>query len=168
MWTALVLYAFASEPAMSFQVQSPAFGLGADIPARFTCSGEDLSPPLSWTGAPPGTRAFALVVDDPDAPGGTWVHWTAYNLPPTASGVPEAVRPDAEGFLQGTNDFRKRGYGGPCPPRGHGAHRYFFRVYALDQPLPLAAGATRAELDLAMRGHVLAEASWMGKSWRDR
>lgn len=160
--------AFATESTMSLQLRSSAFEPGGTIPARHTCSGEDLSPPLDWSGAPAATRAFALVVDDPDAPAGTWVHWTVWNLPATATGLPEGVKPDATGMLQGTNDFQKPGYRGPCPPRGHGAHRYFFRLYALDQPLPLAAGATRAELDLAMRGHVLAEATWMGKFWRDR
>lgn len=160
--------AFATESTMSLQVHSSAFELGGTIPARHTCSGDNVSPPLDWSGAPAATRAFALVVDDPDAPAGTWVHWTVWNLPATATGLPEGVKPDAAGMLQGTNDFKKPGYGGPCPPRGHGAHRYFFRLYALDQPLPLSAGATRAEVDLAMRGHVLAEATWMGKFWRDR
>ncbi len=147
-----------------FELSSTAFTQGATIPARHTCTGEDISPPLSWTAPPEGTASFALVVDDPDAPRRTWQHWLVWNIPPTTRQLGEALGTDQH--VQGTNDFKKHGYGGPCPPPGHGAHRYFFRLYALDVMLGLPAGASRAELDAAMKGHVLASAELMGKSWR--
>ncbi|MFZ5477295.1 MAG: YbhB/YbcL family Raf kinase inhibitor-like protein [Myxococcota bacterium] len=146
------------------ELKSPAFDPGGVIPARFTCEGANVSPPLQWSGAPAETRSFALIVDDPDAPGRTWLHWTAWDIPATATKLAEGEAPRA----QGTNDFRAVGYGGPCPPRGHGAHRYFFRLYALDRAVTLAPGATRQELDKAMEGHVLAKAEVMGKFWRDK
>lgn len=152
---------------MDIDFSSPAFDAGGSIPREHTCDGADRSPPLRWGDPPDGTRAFALVVDDPDAPRGTWVHWLGWDIPATARGLPEGVGPEAQELVQGTNDFKKIGYGGPCPPPGHGAHRYFFRLYALDRPLALPRGASRAELDRAMRGHVLAQAEWMGKYWRD-
>jgi Raf kinase inhibitor-like YbhB/YbcL family protein len=162
----LVTLALAAENVMN--LTTPAFAPGGTIPARHTCEGEGLSPALGWSGAPAGTRGFALVVEDPDAPGGTFVHWIAWGLPPTASSLPEGVTADAPGLVQGVNGFRTRGYGGPCPPKGAGAHRYVFRVYAVDRPVGLPAGATRAELDLALKDHVLATGETMGKSWRDR
>jgi Raf kinase inhibitor-like YbhB/YbcL family protein len=153
-------------------LRSAAFPGGAAIPARYTCDGSDHSPPLTWSGAPPTTRSFALVCDDPDAPGKTWVHWVLYNLPADLTQLPEDVPrtdtlDDPEGALQGMTDFRRVGYGGPCPPPG-GPHRYVFRLYALDAPLGLAAGATRAQVDQAMRGHVVAEAQLMGTYERRR
>ena len=145
-----------------------AFAAGAAIPSRHTCDGADLSPALGWTGAPAGTASWALIADDPDAPGGTWAHWVLFNLPASTAALPEGVAkterpelPGGSGALQGRNDFRRIGYGGPCPPPGR-AHRYFFRLYALNAALPLKAGATRQEVDGAMRGHVLAETSLMG------
>ncbi|MBM4391173.1 MAG: YbhB/YbcL family Raf kinase inhibitor-like protein [Deltaproteobacteria bacterium] len=147
-----------------FELSSTAFTQGATIPARHGCTGDDLSPPLAWTAPPDGTASFALVVDDPDAPRRTWQHWLVWNIPPTSRQLGEAL--GADQHVQGTNDFKKVGYGGPCPPPGHGAHRYFFRLYALDVMLGLPAGASRAELDAAMKGHVLASAELMGKSWR--
>jgi Raf kinase inhibitor-like YbhB/YbcL family protein len=125
-----------------------------------------VSPALAWSGAPAGTVAFALVADDPDAPGGTWVHWVLFNVPGGAVALPEGVSgtgvlPALGGALQGRNDFRRIGYGGPCPPPGR-AHRYFFRLYALDAALRLEAGADRPALDAAMRGHVLAETTLLG------
>lgn len=141
---------------------SAAFEEGAAIPARYTCDGEDLSPPLAWGDGPPGTSSFALVCEDPDAPGGTWVHWVAWNLTGThlPAGVPPDGAPDA-GMVQGTNSWGRRGYGGPCPPSG--THRYVFRIYALDTRLDLPAATDAATLRDAFRGHVLAEGRLMGR-----
>ncbi len=145
-----------------FTLTSPAFD--TTIPAQFTCKGEDVSPRLQWSGAPAHTASFALIMDDPDAPAGTWVHWVLWNLPETTRSLPQGV-PKREqlgdGARQGRSSFGKVGYGGPCPPAGQ-THRYFFRLYALDTKLDLAAGAERSELDSAMKGHVLAETEYMG------
>ena len=149
---------------MPLTIESPAFPEGGSIPRLYTCDGRDVSPPLSWTGIPAGVKSLALVCDDPDAPAGVWVHWVIFNLPPSATGLPEAVPPRKEvdgGGVQGTNDFRKIGYGGPCPPSG--THRYVFTLYALDAEVPLAAGATKAELVTAMKGLVRTEATLTGK-----
>lgn len=149
-----------------FRLSSPAFSDGEFIPVRHTCDGPDLSPPLEWSDPPAGTRAFALICDDPDAPRGTWVHWVWYDIPPEVTSAPEGIPPDPEpaiGGKQGVNDFRRYGYGGPCPPRGHGPHRYFFRLYALDEPTGLPPGATRDQVEAAMQGHVLASAQLMGR-----
>jgi Raf kinase inhibitor-like YbhB/YbcL family protein len=151
------------------QLKSSAFEGGADIPSRFTCDGANISPALHWSAPPKDTRSFALVMDDPDAPGRTWVHWLIYDLPPGARELPEWVPPDARlasGAQQGRNDFRRPGYGGPCPPPGP-AHRYFFKLYALDTTLDLGDGAKRAQLERAMRGHILAEAELMGRYQRE-
>jgi Raf kinase inhibitor-like YbhB/YbcL family protein len=152
---------------MAFQVTVAGFAEGATIPKKHTCEGQDLSPAMGWSGAPPATRSFALIVDDPDAPVGTWNHWLLYDIPAATESLPEGVRPgpgSAPGGLSGTNDFRRPGYGGPCPPPGDGPHRYFFKLYALDVPsLKLRAGAKRADLDRALRGRVLAEAQYMGR-----
>ena len=150
---------------MALELRTHAFAPGGDIPAGFTCEGRDVSPALQWSDPPGGTESLALVMDDPDAPGGTWVHWVLYDLPPSTRELPEAVPAQGElpsGARQGRNDFRKIGYGGPCPPRGP-VHRYFFRLYALDARVGLAAGGTRADLDRAMRGHVLGQAELMGR-----
>ena len=147
------------------QLETSAFPPGGDIPVRFTCDGSDDSPALEWTEPPAGTQSFTLVADDPDAPRGTWVHWVLYDLPARARELPEAVPPDKElvsGARQGRNDFRKIGYGGPCPPPGP-AHRYYFRLFALDRALGLKSGATRNEIDRAMEGHILAHAELMGR-----
>lgn len=149
---------------MSFQLKSAAFGDGSTIPAAYTADGEDYSPPLSWSNPPPDTVSLALICEDPDAPRGLWVHWVIFNLPATPTELPEHVPTDgtlANGALQGKNDFRKLGYGGPAPPPGR-PHRYYFTLYALDTSLKLPAGASRDALLSAMRGHVLAEARWMG------
>lgn len=157
---------------MAFSVSSSAFQEGAAIPVQYTCDGADLSPPLSWAGAPRGTASFALIADDPDAPAGTWVHWVMYNLPGTVSELPENV-PKSEaptslgGALQGKNDFRRAGYGGPCPPPGP-AHRYFFKLYALDTTLRLKAGAAKQDVERAMQGHALGTAQLMGTYVRQR
>jgi Raf kinase inhibitor-like YbhB/YbcL family protein len=148
----------------TMELKSPAFAAGADIPAKHTCDGPDVSPPLSWTDPPAGTRSFALVADDPDAPAGTWVHWVAWNIPPGARSLAEGLPKRGslpDGTKQGTTDFGRVGYGGPCPPSG--THRYFFRLYALDSPLPLPEGAARDDLDRALKGHVLAQGELMGR-----
>ncbi len=147
------------------QLKSSAFKPGETIPADFTCDGSDRSPALEWTAPPEGTESFTLVLEDPDAPGRTWVHWMLYDLPATERELREGVARDAtlpSGARQGRNDFRKIGYGGPCPPPGP-AHRYHFKLYALDKRLDLPAGVSRAELDRSMRGHVLASAEFMGR-----
>lgn len=157
---------------MAFILTSGAFTTGGVIPAKYSCDGADVSPPLAWSGMPPGTAAFALIADDPDAPAGTWVHWVLFNLPANVTALPEGVAKtdqlaDFGGALQGKNDFRRVGYGGPCPPPGK-THRYFFRLYALDAALPLKAGATKQDVERAMRGHVLAETLLMGTYARQR
>lgn len=151
---------------MAFSLTSTAFTDGAGVPVKHTCDGTDVSPPLAWSGAPAGTVEFALIADDPDAPAGTWVHWVIYNLPGATDRLPENVaktdRPaELKGALQGRNDFRRTGYGGPCPPPGP-AHRYFFKLYALGATLSLKPGARKADVEAAMQGHVLGTAQLMG------
>ena len=149
---------------MAFEITSNAFRSGSSVPKKFTCDGPDVSPALSWTGAPAKTKSFALIVDDPDAPVGTWVHWVLYNLPSDTRNVAEGTPKDPRlpnGALQGRNDFGKVGYNGPCPPRGS-AHRYFFKIYALDSPMGLKPGATKADLERAMKGHTLDQAQLIG------
>jgi Raf kinase inhibitor-like YbhB/YbcL family protein len=148
---------------MSFELTSTAFAPGDSIPGKYTCDGEDISPPLQWSDPPQGTRSFALIADDPDAPVGTWVHWVLYNLPAEARTLSEAVPSDADlsdGSRNGQNGWRRLGYGGPCPPSG--THRYFFKLYALDTLLDLAVGANNKQLLGAMEGHILAQAELMG------
>lgn len=152
---------------MTLSLSSSAFVHGGEIPRRFTCEGEDVSPPLAWSGAPAETRSLALVVEDPDAPDPkaprtTWVHWVLYDLPPTSQGLAEALVGTAlpPGARQGRNDWKREGYGGPCPPIGR--HRYFFRLYALDTALGDLGSPTRAQLLEALEGHVLARAELMG------
>lgn len=149
---------------MAFTLSSSAFKAGAEIPRQHSCDGADLSPALSWSGAPAGTKSFVLIVDDPDAPVGTWVHWVLYDLPSTATELPQGVPNDetlASGAKHGVNDFRKTGYGGPCPPPGK-PHRYFFKLYALDAPTNLKPHATKAQVLRAIEGHVLGQAELMG------
>lgn len=153
---------------MSLALESPAFKDGERIPKVHTCDGADLSPALRWSGAPAKTRSFALIMDDPDAPVGTWVHWVVYDLPASCAGLPEGVAkkdagPDGarQGASWGVDEFSRAGYGGPCPPPG-APHRYSFRLYALDRALGLPARATKPELVAAMRGRVLAEAELTG------
>lgn len=149
---------------MSLAVESSAFTEGEAIPPRYTCDGENVSPPLAWSGVPGETAALAVIVDDPDAPAGTWVHWVLYGLDPGLTDLPEGVparETVLDGARQGRNDFKEIGYGGPCPPRGQ-RHRYAFKVYALDASPELGAGASKAELLEAMDGHVLAEGRLTG------
>jgi len=168
----LFFWPFSSQPPMTaggkpmpFVLTTPAFQPGGDIPRKFSCQGADVSPALAWTDAPDATQSFALIVDDPDAPVGTWVHWVAYELPGTARGLPEGVPKTPElpgGGRQGVNDFGKLGYGGPCPPAGN-AHRYFFKLYALKGKLNLNVGATKKDVLQAMQGQVLGEVQLVGK-----
>ena len=151
--------------AMTFILETKAFPKGGEIPSKYTCSGRNVSPALSWSGAPQATRSFALIVEDPDAPSGTFTHWVVYDLPPGTHQLPENVSQTdglGGGGRQGRNGFRRTGYGGPCPPPGK-AHRYFFRLYALDSTLNLPAGASRQEVESAIRGHLIAQAELMGK-----
>ncbi len=150
---------------MAFNLRSPDFPNGGDIPKQFTCSGEDRSPTLKWSEAPAGTKSFALIADDPDAPAGTWVHWVMFNIPGSTHSLKGGMEKKdqlADGTRQGQNDFRKTGYNGPCPPPGK-PHRYFFKLYALKSELPLGAGASKRDVERAMEGHILANAEWMGK-----
>lgn len=146
------------------QITSPAFSEGAPIPAKYTCDGQDLSPPLRWGGVPQGAKSLTLICEDPDAPVGIWVHWLLYDLPPSITELPQGIPPKKivlRGAKQGKNDFGRLGYGGPCPPRGS-PHRYFFRVFALDAELPLSPGLSKRDLLQAMEGHILAEGALMG------
>ena len=151
---------------MGMIITSTAFAHNGAIPKPYTCDSADTSPPLAWTGAPDDTRAFALIVDDPDAPDPaapkmTWVHWVLYNLPASATNLPEAVGTSLPpGTREGTTDWKRTGYGGPCPPIGR--HRYFFKLYALDAELPDLSNPTKAKLEQALRGHVLEEAELVG------
>ncbi len=150
---------------MTLQLKSPAFENGGDIPKKHTCDGPDVSPALSWSESPAAAKSYCVIMDDPDAPGRTWVHWVLYNLPAGMSSLPEGIPKEkelADGTRQGRNDFARPGYGGPCPPRGP-AHRYFFKLYALDVTLDLQPGASKAELERAMGKHVLAQGQLMGR-----
>jgi Raf kinase inhibitor-like YbhB/YbcL family protein len=153
---------------MPLEIHSPVFVQGGDIPKQYTCDGADVSPPLLWSGHPKETQSIALIADDPDAPAGTWVHWVLFDLPESTRSLDENVPKREElpsGARQGRNDFRKIGYGGPCPPPGK-PHRYFFKLYALDAKLNLKAGATKADVENAMQGHILAQAELMGRYGR--
>ena len=149
---------------MEIKITSPAFENGGFIPKKYTCDDVNIAPPLEWKEVPDGVKSIALICDDPDAPMGTWVHWVIYNIPSSVNNLSENIPNDKvleNGSLQGTNDFRKIGYGGPCPPSG--AHRYFFKFYALDVELDLGVGATKEILLKSMRGHILAEGELVGK-----
>jgi Raf kinase inhibitor-like YbhB/YbcL family protein len=166
-WLTVASPFFAAEPEAKRKIvlTTAAFQPGADIPRKYTCDAEDVSPPLRWTNAPAATKSFALIADDPDAPGGTWVHWVIYDLPADTKELPEAVaKTEAlpSGAKQGVNDFRKLGYNGPCPPPGS-AHRYYFRLYALDAPSDLKAQATKLQVLEAIKGHALGAAELMGR-----
>jgi Raf kinase inhibitor-like YbhB/YbcL family protein len=158
----------AREGNMSFEIASTAFSGGGTIPKKFTRDGPDVSPPLRWTRAPAAAQSFALIMDDPDAPVGTWVHWVLYDLPADATELPEGVEKQEQlvnRAIQGRNDFRRIGYGGPCPPPGT-PHHYYFKLYALDTKLNLKGGATKPELERAMKGHILGEAELVGRYGR--
>lgn len=153
------------------RVESPAFRDGDTIPVKYTCDGDDVSPPLRIIDPPQGVKSYVLIVEDPDAPGGTFIHWVLYNIPPGLVEIPENVpkQPEVRGIgVQGINDFGRVGYGGPCPPRTHPPHRYFFRLYALDTELNLKPRASVDDVRRLMEGHILAEASLMGRYGRRR
>ena len=159
--------------AMNLEIRSPAFSNNGEIPSKYTCDGKDTSPAVAWSGLPEGTKSIALVVDDPDAPDPaaprmTWVHWVLYNIPPSATGLPEAVKSKdlPGGTKEGLNDWKRTGYGGPCPPIGR--HRYFHKVYALDAVLPDLGKPTKNDLEKAMEGHILAKAELVGTYQRSR
>lgn len=152
---------------MSLQLRSPAFRHGGDIPKRYSCDGENISPPLEWSGQPAGTKTLALIVDDPDAPDPraprmTWVHWLLYNIPADRMGLEEGITDPTlpEGAHTGVNDWKRTGYGGPCPPVGR--HRYFHKLYALDTVLADLRAVTKPQLEQAMQPHILAQAELMG------
>jgi len=152
---------------MDLKISSTAFSQNGNIPSQYTCEGEDISPPLSWSGLPAGSRSLVLIVDNPDAPDPaapkmTWVHWVLYNIPSESQGLAEAIASSSlpTDTLQGINDWKRTGYGGPCPPIGR--HRYFFKLYALDSPLPDLNRPTKAQLEQAMRGHILGQAELIG------
>lgn len=150
----------ATEARMPFALTSSAFSPGEPIPEKYSCKGEDLSPPLAWGDPPEGTLSFALIMDDPDAPVGSWDHWIVFNLPADARALDEGLAPGDAPATFGGNSWGRSDYGGPCPPSG--THRYFFKLYALDTVLDLGAGAGKSQLQAAMQGHVLAEAELMG------
>ena len=149
----------------AMEIKIAAFRNGAEIPRKHACDGADVSPPLSWDNVPAAAKSLALIADDPDAPGGTWVHWVIYDLPPATKELAESVAATEtlpNGAKQGVNDFKKTGYGGPCPPPGP-THRYFFKLYALDVETQLKPKAAKQQLLDAMKGHILAEAQLMGR-----
>jgi len=158
---------------MALKLASPGFKNKGEIPPVYTCDGNELSPALAWSNVPEGTQSLALIADDPDAPDPaapkmTWVHWVLYNLSPTLNGLPEAAGSAKlpTGTLAGVNDWKRTGYGGPCPPIGR--HRYFFKLYALDRILPDLNRPTKAKLEAAMKGHILAQATLIGTYQRKR
>jgi Raf kinase inhibitor-like YbhB/YbcL family protein len=158
---------------MSLILTSTAFHHQGEIPSRYTCDGDDISPPLAWSGVPAAARSLVLIVDDPDAPDPkapkmTWVHWVLYNIPPTATGLPEhvAVKNLPQGTLGGVNDWKRAGYGGPCPPIGR--HRYFHKLYALDTVLPDMNRPTKTKVESAMHGHILSQVEIVGTYQRSR
>jgi|SRR5947209_3735700 len=149
------------------EIKSSAFQEGGMIPKQYTCDGQNISPPLEWSDVSPGAKSLALIADDPDAPSGTFTHWVIFNMPATAKGLPENLAQQGTiegGGRQGKNDFKKSGYGGPCPPSG--THRYFFKLYALDRDLSLDDNATKSDVEKAMQGHVLAQGQLMGRYQR--
>jgi len=169
----VVATAAEQEAAMAqFSLSSPSFRNNQPMPAKHSCEGADASPALKWEGAPASTKSYALICDDPDAPGGTWVHWIIYGIPASVTELPENIAKtesvDALGNAkQGMSSFGRVGYGGPCPPRGHGVHHYHFRLYALDTDLNLTGRASRHQLEAAMKGHVIARTELVGTYRRD-
>jgi Raf kinase inhibitor-like YbhB/YbcL family protein len=154
--------ALEGENNMAIHLTSTAFSEGENIPRLYTCDDKNVSPPLTWTNVPTNTISLALIIDDPDAPVGTWVHWVLYNLPSNLTGLEQGKSGSG---IEGINDFKRSGYGGPCPPKGSN-HRYYIKLYALDSVLNLKTGATKAQLESAMRGHILAQGQLMGKYGR--
>ena len=162
---AIFLAAIASFAAggAKMKITTSAFQEGGNIPSKFSCDGADTSPPLQIADVPSGAKSLVLIVDDPDAPSGLFTHWTVWNIPPQTSSIAEGSTPNG---VQGTSDFGKSGYGGPCPPSG--THRYYFKIFALDRELDLPSGAKRGQLDAAMKGHVIAQGELMGRYSRKK
>jgi Raf kinase inhibitor-like YbhB/YbcL family protein len=151
------------------EIRSPAFFIGSTIPFKYTCDGDNISPPLQWEAPPPGTKSFVLIMDDPDAPNGTFTHWIVYNIPPDSRELPEDIAKQPKlpaGYFQGQNSFEELGYGGPCPPK-NGSHRYFFRLFALNRMLDLPARASKQQLMAALEKCVLDKAELMGRYARE-
>jgi Raf kinase inhibitor-like YbhB/YbcL family protein len=155
---AMNLSSSSAGKTMKLDVSSSAFSEGKSIPEKYTCDGENVSPPIKWSGAPANTKSIAMIVEDPDAPSGTFTHWVLYDMPGTTKEFGEG---SSGGGKEGVNGFGKKGYGGPCPPPG-GPHRYFFRVYALDAPSLGSAGSSKEDVTAAMQGHILAQGQLMG------
>ena len=173
LFLAAVSVALSEEKAMSLTITSTAFAANAAIPSLYTCEGKDVSPPLSWSGAPSGAKSFALIVDDPDAPDPkapktTWVHWVVFNIPASVTALPKGVTAKnlPAGAREGMNDWKRTGYGGPCPPIGR--HRYFHKLYALDTALGDLGQPTKAALERTMQGHILAKAELVGTYQRGK
>lgn len=162
----LVLLLFYGVDGMGFELGSPMIQQGGKIPEKYTCDGNDRSPPLVWKDAPSNTKSFVLIMEDPDAPAGTWDHWLLFNIPTQISQLEEDLRELPAGALQGKNSWSTLKYGGPCPPDRE--HRYFFKLYALDKTLSLSAGSSKAEIEKAMQGHILGTAELIGKYERKR
>ncbi len=163
---AFVFLALPLKGGKKMEIKSPAFSNGGNIPMKYTCDGEDISPLLEWSNVPAGAKSIVLIMDDPDAPMGTWVHWVIYNIPATVKSLPERFPTKdimKDGTTQGRNSWGRIGYGGPCPPPPTGAHRYFFKLYAIDKKLDLGPGATKEAVLQAIKGHILSEAEVMGK-----
>jgi Raf kinase inhibitor-like YbhB/YbcL family protein len=163
--SAIILAAIASFAAggAKMKITSSAFQQGGNIPSKFSCDGANSNPPLQISDVPPGAKSLALIVDDPDAPSGLFTHWTVWNISPQMSTIAEGSTPKG---VQGTSDFGKPGYGGPCPPSG--THRYYFKIFALDRELDLRSGAKRSQLDAAMKGHVVGQGELMGRYSRKK
>lgn len=162
----LILFSILTEGVFAMEITSTAFNNGEIIPAKYTCDGDDISPPLAWSGIPPATKSIALICDDPDATNGTWTHWVLYNIPPTSSALPENVHTFPSGTKVGVNSWPRKSYGGPCPPSG--VHRYFFKLFALDTTLNLHDKITSDQLQAAMVGHILDKAILLGKYQRKK
>ena len=165
----LPMMMFAAEGGSGFNLRSSAFQANAAIPSQHTCDGQDTSPPLEWSGEPQGTKAFALVVHDPDAPAGDWLHWVAWNIPASAHALPANVAKKGslpDGMQQGQTDFHKPGYGGPCPPGG--THHYVFELHALDAKLTIPASASRSQIEAEIKGHLLGTAQLIGTYQRQK
>jgi Raf kinase inhibitor-like YbhB/YbcL family protein len=177
LFTALIAFSTASganaKKGAAMKITSPAFSDNEVIPSQYTCDGQDISPALEWLDLPEGTKSLVLIVDDPDAPDPkapkmTWVHWVLYNIPPTATGLPQAIKSQdlPQGTKEGLNDWKRTGYGGPCPPIGR--HRYFHKLYALDVVLPDLGTATKKEIEKVMEGHILGKAEMIGTYKRSK
>lgn len=160
MFVVVLFYTLKGDTMKQFSLASSAFEHNQPIPQQFSCKGENVSPPLTWHNAPQGTKSFALIVDDPDAPQGTWVHWVVFNLPAPVTNLEQNSNIESLGGIQGTTSFESIGYGGPCPPSG--THRYFFKLYAVDTMLNLKRGSSKEELLAALEGHILAQTELVG------